>query len=158
MNNAIGLFVMYFSLVQFAEAAIYAGCDTTFWDRALVILLGSQLAVYTLVTQKDTSPAHYPYMTALGLLVAAYSTVTPLRDRTSESCVEYLYDDKMAQLLFFQYLTIFFSTIVQPEYRCTGYTLGVTGFLSFISRDYANASLWCWSSAVAAPLMWGLCT
>lgn len=157
MNNAIGIFVMYFSLVQFAEGAVYAGCHTAFWDRALVILLGSQLTVYTLATQKATSPAHYPYMSAFGILVFAYSVVSPLKQRTSESCVEYLYNDRMAQLLFLQYLSILYSTVSQPEYRCTGYTLAVTGFLSYFCRNYANASLWCWSSAVAAPLMWKLC-
>jgi len=152
MRTSIGIFVIWYSMVQFAEAALYAGCMRAVWDRILLILLGSQLGVFTAVTWVPNNP-YYKAMAVGGAALTLYSAVAPMQPKESKGGVEYAFTDTSSRLMFIQYAIIFAAAAAQPQYRCVAGVLFVTLIASLVARPYANASLWCWSSAVAAPVL-----
>lgn len=152
MRTSVGLFVIFYSLVQFGEAALYVGCSRRVWERVLVVLLGSQLAVFTAATWRPNKP-YYKAMAVAGGGLALWSAFSPLVPTSSAGGVEYAFSSTTSKLMFAQYAIIFAAAAAQPQYRCMAGVLGATLVVSMAARPYANASLWCWSSAVAAPLL-----
>ena len=151
MRTSVGVFVIFYSLVQYGEAAIYAGCYRKVWERVLVILLGSQLAVFTAATWKNND--YYKAMALAGGGLALWSALAPVDHPPSCGGLEYAFTPTTSKLMFAQYAIIFGAAFAQPQYRCMGGVLAATLLGSVVARPYAHASLWCWSSAVAAPIL-----
>tara|TARA_B100000900_G_scaffold389374_1_gene382214 strand:+ start:197 stop:736 length:540 start_codon:yes stop_codon:yes gene_type:complete len=151
MRTSLGIFVIWYSMVQFAEAALYAGCMRAVWDRILLILLGSQLGVFTAVTWVPNNP-YYKAMALGGAALTVYSALTPMEPKESKGGIEYAFTDTSSRLMFLQYAIIIAAGAAQPQYRCAAGVFTATLVASILARPIAYASLWCWSSAVAGPL------
>jgi hypothetical protein len=158
LRSCIGVFVVWYSLVQFAEAAIYAGGNRQVLDRILLVLLGSQLAVFVAVTWKNT-----PGYRALAAAAAGIATYTSLAaapvSTTSPPPVVYPFTPTTNKLMVAQYVLILGTTFLSASRstRCMGTVLTGTMVASFLLRGVTGGSLWCWLSAVAGPVMFFSC-
>ena len=158
LRSCIGIFVIWYSLVQFAEAAVYAGGNRQVLDRILIVLLGSQLAVFVATTWQNT-PAYWA-LALVGAGITTYSALAPLPPTTTcPPPVEYPFTSTSALLMTAQYALIIAAafTTGTPSTRCMGTVLTGTLVASYLFRGVSGASLWCWMSAVAGPVLFFAC-
>ena len=148
LRGGLGLFVAWYTLVQFGEAALYAGGSPTTWNTVLVLLLSSQLAVFTAATWTPTPLYHALAVGGVAVFVAAAVSHKP-----RVPVGDFALTRSTSAVLVAQYVGIFAGMLSQPHLRGAAAVLGGTCVLAAATRDRFAPSLWCWLSAVAAPLM-----
>ena len=164
-KQILGLFVMFYTLVQLFEYNIYNGNSAELNSRLLLLNLGFQgLVFFVLVNQICDVNKIYLIITGLITLFILYkSLLSDFNSATLNTCLKWNFIDKeISLLLTIMYGAIFywlFSDKICIEnyskfFDIASYYFGGTAILSFILSQRENSpSFWCMSSAILAPLL-----
>lgn len=160
-KKVIGLFIMFFSIVQLCEAMIYKGYDINgFFSKLLYLDLGFQGFIFFLLLYYYSFSINNIY-----LLLTAFIAInfiikllyTNFHKSQINTCLTWNFlDNYSSNLLALMYILMFiFSFYKQTNniFFNSGIILAFTYILSFKLQQYKNTpSIWCLTSALAAPL------
>ena len=160
-KKVIGLFIMFFSIVQLCEAMIYKGYDINgFFSELLYLDLGFQGFIFFLLLYYYSFSINNIY-----LLLTAFIAInfiikllyTNFHKSQINTCLTWNFlDNYSSNLLALMYILMFiFSFYKQTNniFFNSGIILAFTYILSFKLQQYKNTpSIWCLTSALAAPL------
>ena len=163
-KQVIGLFIMFYSLVQLFEYNIYKNKNISLHSQLLLLNLVSQgLVLFVLVKNICNISNIYIY---IGLFVLLCSIFLMLykkqQDATIESCIKWTFlNSSYANLLTIMYLSMFHLLLFDKCIRNNkflnkiGYFFLITYILSKIISKLGEKvpSYWCLSSAVLAPTL-----
>ena len=163
-KQMIGLFIMFYSLVQFFEYNIYNNKNISLNSKLLLLNLASQgLILFILIKNVCNISNVYIYIGLFVLLCIIFIMFyTKNENATVEKCIQWNFvKDSYAKLLNLMYLSMFylffFDKCIQKDYFLNkiGYFFLITYILSkLISKlDYKVPSYWCMSSAFLAPAL-----
>jgi hypothetical protein len=163
-KQVIGLFIMFYSLVQLFEYNIYKNKNVSLHSKLLLLNLVSQgLVLFVLVKNICNISNIYIY---IGLFVLLCSIFLMLykkqQDATIETCIKWTFlNSSYSKLLTIMYLSIFHLLLFDKCIRNNnflnkiGYFFLITYILSQIISKLGEKvpSYWCLSSAVLAPTL-----
>jgi len=152
IRGGLGAFIAYYTLIQFAEAGEYAGYNLR---RTIHVLLSTQLAFFTVATWQPTPL--YNALAVGGVVSAIAGAVSPIEE--DEKLPQYGVGKRLGAVMTAEYAGIFLGMLSQPKLRGAASVLGATAVASLLARPQWHRdgapSLWCFLSAVGAPLMLG---
>jgi hypothetical protein len=170
-KRAIGLFVMFYSLVQFFEANIYyyGNSASSIYSRLLLLNLGFQgLIFFVLMSDIFEISSFYIIISIIIALTIMYIALSPdFEKATVNNCIKwnFLNDNNKTQLtLGIMYLLIFYWYLSNKTPNPTNTILDI-GFINktgiffastyIISKTIATTTnspgIWCMLSAIVAP-------
>ena len=172
-KRAIGLFVMFYSLVQFFEANIhyYGNTASSIYSRLLLINLGFQgLVFFVLMSDIFEIPSYFMIISVIIALSIMYMALSPdFEKATVNNCIKWNFLNNNNNTIFalgIMYLLIFYwylsDKTVFPDAK-TNLDIGFinnTGIIFastfIISQTIATATnspgIWCLLSAIVAPI------
>jgi len=164
----IGLFVMFYTIVQFCELKIYQTANSDIFAQKLLILnLGFQGLVF-FILMSFIYKIHGIYIMICGLVsfiiilevLFEYNSLDI--ELTSNKCLKwnFLANNKISFSLGVMFATIFFWIFFEPNsdfIKYIGFIVLFTFIFSYfilnnLVPNVNSPSIWCLSSAVAAPL------
>ena len=164
----IGLFVMFYTMIQFFELRIYQTNNSDMIAKKLLLLnLGFQgLLFFVLMSLLYKINGIYIWICGLVSFIIVIETIFGFDSQNIEltkfKCLKwnFMKNDKISLSLGLMYLTMFFWIFVEPNsnfIKYIGFVLLFTLVLSYFifNNIYTNVnspSIWCLSSAIAAPL------
>jgi hypothetical protein len=162
----IGLFVMFYTLVQFCELKIYqTNNNDSIANKLLVLNLGFQgLLFFVLMSLIYKINGIYILICGLVSIIIIIETIfgTTNIKLTESKCLrwEFMENKQIYLSLGLMYFMIFFWVFVEPNsnfIKYVGFVLLFTLIFSYFIFNniytYVNSpSIWCLSSAIAAPL------
>ena len=164
----IGLFVMFYTMIQFFELRIYQTNNSDMISKKLLLLnLGFQgLLFFVLMSLLYKINGIYIWICGLVSFIIVIETIFGFDSQDIElsesKCLKwnFMKNDKISLSLGLMYLTMFFWIFVEPNsnfIKYIGFVLLFTLVLSYFifNNIYTNVnspSIWCLSSAIAAPL------
>lgn len=164
----IGLFVMFYTMIQFFELRIYQTNNSDMIAKKLLLLnLGFQgLLFFVLMSLLYKINGIYIWICGLVSFIIVIETIFGFDSQDIElsesKCLKwnFMKNDKISLSLGLMYLTMFFWIFVEPNsnfIKYIGFVLLFTLVLSYFifNNIYTNVnspSIWCLSSAIAAPL------
>jgi hypothetical protein len=163
-KQMIGLFVIFYSLVQLFEYNIYTNKNISLNSKLLLLNLVSQgLIFFVLIKNVCDISNIYIYISLFVVLCAIFLMFyTKHKSASIEKCIEWNFLDTANQiLLYIMYLSMFHllffnKSLYNNDFlRKTGYFFLITCIISYIvSQHYPNSpSIWCMSSAILAPAL-----
>ena len=168
-NNAnmetrlIGKFIMFYTMVQLFEAIIYYK-NTKPTSMLLLLNLGFQ-GLFFILLLNDMIPLNkiYIIITTMIALFICYKTFHPeFKEATTTDGMKWNFNDtETSTALAIMYITMFLSVIENNMILDNLNKLGVLLFVTFVISYSINGifcqvnkpSIWCLSSAIAAPIM-----
>jgi hypothetical protein len=163
-KKIIGLFVMFYSLVQLMEYNIYKNNNVKLSSQLLLTILGLQgIILFLLINTICKIDGMYIFLSLIISLYIMYKIFSKnYKSATVESCIKWNFmtiDIKiLLQVMYFLiFHLLFFNKCIFNKIflRQTGYFFLGTGILSFmITINKINGpSFWCLSSALLAPIL-----
>ena len=163
-NKILGKFIIFYTMVQLFEALIYNN-NTEIYSKLLLINLGFQGLVFILLLN-DFIPINkiYIYITSLIAAFIFYKSIHPefIKASTTNGMKWEFNDNTTSTLLMIMYITMFISVLNNNKKLDKINKMGILLFITFIisytmkeSEIICNInrpSMWCLSSAIAAPL------
>lgn len=168
-KRAIGLFVMFYSLIQFFEANIhyYGNSSSEIYSRLLLINLGFQgLVFFVLMSDIIEIPTYYMIICIIIAISIMYMALSPdFQKATVNNCIKWNFmNDKTSIGLGLMYLLIFYWYLGEKTSRFTNTNIDI-GFINktgiffattyIISQTIATTTnspgIWCLLSAIIAP-------
>lgn len=160
-KKRMGLFVMFYSLVQFCELNIYNNTNVMLNSKLLLLNLGLQSLIFFLLFS-DIYAINHNYIiisSLIGLYIFVEIFNKNFKKSTIDNCIEWNFlTPKINFVLGISYFLLFFFLYTQ---NCTGkflcdakkYFTG-TILLSYVILNNKNSpSIWCLSSALLAPIL-----
>ena len=171
-KRAIGLFVMFYSLVQFFEANIhhYGSNASSIYSRLLLINLGFQgLVFFILMSDVFEIPSYFMIISVIIALSIMFIALSPdFEKATVNNCIKWNFlnnnNNKTIIILGIMYLLIFYWYLGNNKpHANTNIDIGFinkTGIffasIFIISQTIATTTnspgLWCMLSAIVAPI------
>lgn len=163
----IGLFVMFYSLIQFFETNIYFGNDTSsIYSRLLLINLGFQgLIFFVLMTNLYEINNFYIIISSIiSIYIMFEACKTDFSKANIDSCLTWNFmNNSTSVMLGAMYLLMFIwyynnkiplSTDISTKYiNNTGILFFITFIVSYLLLNIKNSpSFWCMISAIVAPI------
>lgn len=165
-KQVIGLFIMFYSLVQFFEYNIYNNRNVSLNSKLLLVNLASQgLILFILLKNVCNISNNYIYITLFVLICSIFLMFyTKYQDASVEKCIEWKFlNNSYPQLLTIMYLTMFHAFFFDNCMRNNiflskiGYFFLITYILSTLINKFSKndkvPSYWCMSSAFLAPAL-----
>jgi hypothetical protein len=161
-HQMIGLFVMFYSLVQFFEFNIYNGNKVEMNSRLLLLNLGFQgLVFFILINQICEINKFYIFISVIIVFLILMEAFSDNFNSVSiETCAKWNFmNNHLSSILTIMYGMMFYWFYISNSCNLdfinkTGYFFSGTLVLSFIiSQQPNNPSFWCLSSALLAPLL-----
>jgi len=161
-SKLIGKFIMFYTMVQLFEAMIYYNNKKIF-SMLLLLNLGFQ-GLFFMLLLNDMIPINKMYIiiTMSIALFITYKTFHPdFKKATTTECMKWNFNDTMVQgVLTLMYLIMFIVVIennnMLDKINKFGFLLFITFILSYsmngINCSMNKPSVWCLSSAIAAPI------
>ena len=166
-RRLIGLFVMFYSLIQFLEANIYyLGSDpSSIYSRLILINLGLQgLVFFILMNQIFIINNFYLISCAIISIYTIYQALSSNFKKVEISkCLTWNFMNKNYYSLFLMYAIMFIWLFSKKTPRFKNISIDFinnsrnifvcTLIISYFLLNYKNSpSIWCLSSAIVAPL------
>ena len=166
-RRLIGLFVMFYSLIQFLEANIYyLGSDpSSIYSRLILINLGLQgLVFFILMNQIFVINNFYLISCAIISIYTIYQALsTNFKKVEISKCLTWNFMNKNYYSLFLMYAIMFIWLFSKKTPRFKNISIDFinnsrnifvcTLIISYFLLNYKNSpSIWCLSSAIVAPL------
>jgi len=168
-KRAIGLFVMFYSLVQFFEANIhyYGNSASSIYSRLLLLNLGFQgLIFFVLMSDIIEIPSFYIIICIIIAFTIMYMALSPdFEKATVNNCIKWNFmNGKSGFILSIMYLLIFYwylsyktpypaNSILDIGFiNKTGIFFASTYIISKTIATRTNSpGIWCMLSAIVAP-------
>lgn len=160
-TKAIGIFIMWYSIIQILEAGIYK-LDTKYHNsitKLMIINLSLQGLVFMFYQQKHPLKQYFLIVSILLATYGVYVTFTTEKTATiSEACncLKWNFAKDTNTYLFYMYGLIFMYSILSKTkinrklfYITFSLYVIIYSQLTLLNKP----SIWCISSAVSAPLM-----
>jgi len=163
-TKAVGIFIMWYSIIQILEAGIYK-LDTKYHNsitKLMIINLSLQGLVFMFYQQKHPLKQYFLIVSILLATYGVYVTFTTEKTATiSEACncLKWNFAKDTNTYLFYMYGLIFMYSIlsntkVNRKLFYITFSLYVIIYSQLTQLTQLNKpSIWCISSAVSAPLM-----
>jgi hypothetical protein len=166
-KKMIGLFVMFYSLVQLFEGLIYFNgynsTNTSDWySRLIMINLGFQgLVFFILMSQVQNINSTYILITGLiSFFILGFSLSDDFQKADiSKGCMKWNFlsqNDFILTILCIMYILIFFWFFTESKSDYISECGAVLGITFLLSKYFINStnypSIWCLSSAISAPI------
>ena len=161
-KRAIGIFIMFYSLVQLCEALIYYNMGSSKIvkniSRVLLIDLGLQGTVFFTAINYffKVNPIYF----IICGFISLYAIWTAFSDKFTGvsygKCLKWNFMTPDIVMLFrIMYLLLFFWAITSPSYifKIFALLLAITYIVSNIFHDNNSPSMWCLTSAIVAPIV-----
>ena len=155
----IGLFIMFFSLVQILEALIYKGYDYNgIFSKILLINLSLQgTFFFYLINKIDPNQKIYLYICGIiSIIIISRIFFTDFKNASINTCLKWNFMDYINKKLFYvMYLLIFLYSFTSNIYFITisALILLITYIIAKIVQNENSPSMWCLSSALVSPLI-----
>ncbi len=155
----IGLFIMFFSLVQILEALIYKGYDYNgIFSKILLINLGLQGTIFFyLINKIDPTQKIYLYICGIiSIIIISRIFFTDFKKASINTCLKWNFMDNInKKILNIMYLLIFLYSFTSNIYFITisALILLITYIISCIIKNENSPSMWCLFSALVSPLI-----
>ena len=157
-RRAVGLFIMFFSLVQLCEAVIYfiGNDDSTLVSRLLLINLGLQGLVFFFLANYfiNVNPIYFIITGIISIYITFTAISKDFKSANVISCMRwhFLNNETIFSLLL-MYIMVFAFTLSSHNiiFTKTAIIFLITLFLSGLFQE--GPSYWCLLSALAAPLI-----
>jgi hypothetical protein len=159
----IGKFIMFYTMVQLFEAMIYYN-NTKLPSMLLLLNLGFQ-GLFLILLLNDMIPLNkiYIMITMAVALFICYKTFHPeFKKATTTDCMKWNFNDtETGNALTIMYVIMFLAVIENHKMLDKINKFGILLFITFaisysMNGIYCQAnkpSIWCLSSAIAAPIM-----
>lgn len=162
----IGLFVMFYSLIQFFEMLIHKKKNSnsdSLYKKLLLINLGFQGLVFFILMRFSYSinPIYIIICIIISLYILYWSLTNDVEiEFNTTKCLEWKFmsEDNISNILGLMYLIMFFwifTEVPNGFIKSSGYILLTTCIMSyFLTNTMINSpSIWCMSSAIIAPVL-----
>lgn len=157
--KVLGIFIMWYSLVQFIEACIYYFGTKWYkiFNKTLVICLGLQGLVIFYTHQKIFNQSHILFfVTLLISIILTYKSINDELVIKNSKCVDWNFFEHnryISVLLFWMYISILILLSINNKYKIFRNYLLFTYFISnFIISNKNTPSMWCLTSAIITPI------
>lgn len=165
-KKGIGIFVMYYSLIQLIEMIIHKfGDKSNILSKSHLVNLGSQGIVFFLlmkyISNKDVENYQLYINGIISILILGRVLFFDHKINKNK-CLDYNLDKyKISKLLFVQYALMLYYLFTNRSEKLNkmAYYFSVNIILTFIlekilkTNDTCIASYWCLSSAILAPII-----
>jgi hypothetical protein len=164
----IGLFIMFYTLIQFCELKIYQTNNSDIISQKLLILNLEFQGLLFFILMSLIYKIHGIYIMICGLvsviiiLEVIFDSNLQDIELSIDHCLKwnFMKNNKISLSLAAMYLTMFFWVFVEPNsyfIKYVGFILLFTLIFSYIIFNNIiininSPSIWCLSSAIAAPL------
>jgi hypothetical protein len=163
-KQMIGMFIMFYTLVQLFEYNIYTNKNVSLNSKLLLLNLVSQgLILFALIKNICDISNIYIYIGIFIIICVIFLMFYKKHNTASiDKCIEWNFLDNIHQiLLHIMYLSIFHllffnKCIYNNDFlRKSGYFFLTTCIISYIVSYYRpnSPSIWCMSSAILAPAL-----
>jgi hypothetical protein len=163
-KKIIGLFVMFYSLVQLMEYFVYKNINVKISSQLLLTILGLQgIVLFLLVNTICKINNMYTFLSFIIFIYILYHVfLKNYKSATVEKCIKWNFMSIDIRILlhvmyFLIFHLLFFNKCIYNNIflRNSGYFFLLTFMASFIiSKTNINApSFWCMSSAILAPIL-----
>jgi hypothetical protein len=155
----IGLFVMFYSLIQLFDANIYKNNNAALYSKLIILNLGFQgIVFFLLMNQLYNINKIYIILCLIisfFILYKAFSNDYVFSE--NNKCIKWNLNSEISLALFIMYGIMFFWYLNLKEHNTFINETGVFFFLTLlIAYFYINVpdspSLWCLASALCAPI------
>lgn len=158
-KRIIGLFIMFYSLVQLFEACMYFNTNdkTTLFSRLLLINLGLQGLVYFILVNFyfKVEPIYFMLFGIISLYIMYKAIVTNFNASTINPCMKWNFmENDTIKILGSMYIImlIYMLTSQVQLFNNVGKLFIITYGVSLL-LPYNSPSVWCLTSAIAAPVI-----
>jgi hypothetical protein len=168
-KRLIGLFIMFYSLVQIFEANIYFKSNQELNSRLLLINLGFQGLVFFILMSYiyEINSIYIIISILVSIIILIKGLSENFKEITINNCLEwnFMSESEIYYSLGLMYLIMFIFIFSNKELKNvnlennnlvfkSGIILLITYLFSFYIIDYKNRpSIWCMSSAIVAPVI-----
>lgn len=162
-KKVIGLFIMFYSLVQLFEYNIYINNNIELNSKLLLLNLGAQgIFLFGLLNQIAHVKSIYFIITGIVFAIILYDIFrTKIKNVKVDPCIKWDFmTNKISNLLRIMFITMFFWWFCDKESKNlvfsnkAKYFYLVTFIFSYLIGDFEKKpSYWCMSSAILAPIM-----
>jgi len=166
-KQIVGLFIMFYSLVQLFEYNIYKNNNTELNTKLLLLNLSTQgLFLFFLLNKITNVKSIYFIITGIVLIIILYHILTNnIKNANVNKCIKWNFMTPLISgTLVLMYLTMFFWMFFDKESKKLGflnstkYYFLFTYFASVVASKLINnnekiPSYWCMSSAILAPIL-----
>jgi|SaaInlStandDraft_7_1057024.scaffolds.fasta_scaffold00586_6 hypothetical protein len=158
IKKAIGIFIMWFSIVQFIEALMYIFNERKILTQILSLFLSTQGLVVLLAYNDKSKWLHIMFLLTLILIYLSLfmNFVTPVNNTCSCLNWEFLeYNDNLVKGLKIMYILIFIWGFTRGNIYLFKYCflLLLTFLFAYIIKPIKNSpSMWCLTSAIVSPI------
>lgn len=162
-KKVIGLFIMFYSLVQLFEYNIYKNNNIELNSKLLLLNLGAQgIFLFGLLNQIAHVKSIYFIITGIVFAIILYDVFrTKIKNARVDPCIKWDFmTNKISKLLGLMYITMFFWWFCDKDSANLHFSNKVKYFylatfiFSYLIGDFEKKpSYWCMSSAILAPIM-----
>jgi|SaaInlStandDraft_2_1057019.scaffolds.fasta_scaffold150706_2 hypothetical protein len=168
-KRLIGLFIMFYSLIQIFEANIYFKSNQELNLRLLLINLGFQGLVFFILMSYiyEINSIYIVISILVSIIILIKGLSENFKEITINNCLEwnFINENEIYYSLGLMYLIMFIFIFSNKELKNdnlendnlvfkSGIILLITYLFSFYVIDYKNRpSIWCMSSAIVAPVI-----
>lgn len=172
-KKVIGLFIMFYSLVQFFEANMYyyGSNASDIYSRLLLLNLGFQGIVffYLLSSVIKIDSIYFIICGLISLYILLESIKPDFKAASISNCIKWNFiTDEVTSCLFLMYLTMFYWMYFDPKVPANlsiskestdfinlfGIFFTITFGVSYFLNRYSNTpGIWCLMSTLTAPIL-----
>lgn len=157
----LGIFVMWFSVIQLIEACIYF-FDSKWYkllNKLLVVSIGLQGIVLFYAHKKILNQQHILYfVTLLISIIITYKSLNDTIIIKDSKCLDWNFFDhnqNISNLIFWMYISILILLSSNKNYKIFRNYLLFTYFMSkYIITNKNHPSMWCLTSALITPFFY----
>lgn len=157
----LGIFIMFFTLIQLIEACIYYFGPKwyKFLNKLLIISLGLQGLVLFYAHQKILNQQHFLiYLTLIISIIIICNTINNKYIVKESKCLDWNFfqnNKQISDLIFWMYISVLILLSSSKKYIVYRNYLLFTYFISkFIVVNKNSPSMWCLSSALITPIFY----